>query len=226
MDVFLERLREWLRVSREFPEHNPLQWIEVQTRLFPIAAPTRAVWKQTADILSILNVLGETSNLNHLFFPDGGGLDLERAVRSPREHGCIELITDGLANIVRPVRLFFEAFHDDPEWNYFRLETGALEPSGLYSGIQERRLHEELTDVGREFYADRSCWDSGEYDGRRLPKGSRVVSRYFHGSFVIFQKTSTYNRTSETYDARHNKMTADEFRRHISRAVEHSKKHR
>lgn len=188
MALFANRLREWLRISSSFPEHNPLQWVEVQRRLFPLKAPARAIWEDVEDITSILNILGETSNLNHLFFPDSGGLDLERAVRSKRELGCIELIANGLASVVRPKRLWFESFNDDPQWNYFRLETGELQPSGVYADIAEDWHYEELTDVGGHTYADRSCWDANEYRGKELPEKSRVVLRYFRGTFVIFQR--------------------------------------
>jgi hypothetical protein len=50
---------------------------------------------------------------------------------------CIELITDGIAHIVRPAHLTFESFDDDPEWNYFRLETETLEPCGVYEANYE-----------------------------------------------------------------------------------------
>jgi len=214
MQSFSERLNEWLRISDEFREHNPLQWAEVQRSLFPVSVPTRARWDDIADIVSVLNKVGGTSNLNHLFFPDGGGLD--RAVRSKREPGCIELITNGIANIVRPTRLFFESFNDEPQWNYFRLEAGELEPSGVYSDLAVDVAREELTEVGGEIYAERGCCDADEYLGSPLPERSRLVLRYFRGSFVMFQKTSLYNRNPTTYDARHNKMTSDEFRAYIA----------
>lgn len=222
MKVFAQRIREWLRVSAQFPEHNRLQWIEVQRRLFPLRTPTRAIWGDEEGIISVLNILGETSNLNHLFFPEGGGLDLERVVRSEREPGCVELIAGGIASIVRPARLFFESFDADPQWNYFRLETGGLEPSGVYADIRKRHAYEELTDVGGHTYADRACWDAGEYNGKRLPRKSRVVLRYFEGAFVVFQKTSIYNKNPSTYDGRHNKVSADEFRAYIQRAIKNS----
>jgi serine/threonine-protein kinase len=137
MEAFAERLREWIRISDSFPEHNPLQWAEVQRRLFPLNVPARAVWENLDEIIAVLNILGETSNLNHLFYPGSGGLDLERAVASRREPGCIELIANGMPTIVRPSRLMFESFGADAEWNYFRLETAELEPSGVYDEVGE-----------------------------------------------------------------------------------------
>jgi len=223
MEVFAKSLRDWLEISKDFRQYNRLQWRETLQKLFPHAVPTRAKWEHMDEIIAVLNVLGESSGLNHLFFPSGGGLDLERAVRCEREPGCIELITNGCINIVKPIRLQFESFDDDPQWNYFRLETGELDPTDVYPDRVGDWLYEELTEVGGEFYASRSCWDENQYSGKPLPDHSRVLMRYFRGAFVIFQKTSIYNRISATYDARHNKMGTDEFRAYIANGVAHVK---
>lgn len=118
--------------------------------------------------------------------------------------------------MVKPTRLLFESFGDDPEWNYFRLETGVLEPSGAYGQYPTDWYEEDLTEIGGQTYADSSCWDRKEYDGKPLPEGSRLITRYFRGSFVIFQKTSFYNQAMNSYDPRHNEMDADEFREYIA----------
>lgn len=221
MDAFAKGLRNWLRIDSAFPERNRLEWIDVQNRLFPLTPPARASWINIDSIVQVLNILGARSNMNHLFFPGGGGLDLSSAIRSHREDGCIELITNGSSSLLRPKRLMFESFAADPQWNYFRLEADELSPSEVYEDIEDIDEHgyEELTDVGRHTYADRSCWDAGEYEGRSLPKNSRTLSRYFRGAFVIFQKTSRYNRIGDTYDGRHNKVNAEEFRQYIEKIV-------
>jgi serine/threonine-protein kinase len=219
MASFASRLREWIRISDRFHEHNRLQWVETQRGIFPATVPARAIWENLDDIVVMLNILGETSNLNHAFFPDGGGLDFMHASLSNLEPGCIELLMDNIVFLVKPAKLMFESFSDDPQWNYFRLETGDLKPSGVYSDVPYDLLHEELTEVGGEFYADRSCWDEGSYEGNPLPDGSRVIIRYLGGAFVIFQKTSIYNKIPNTYDGRHNKMDADQFRAYIASAV-------
>ena len=224
MKVFAERLREWVRISDQFSEHNRLQWVEAQGRIFPLTVPARATWESLEDVIAVLNILGETTDLNHLFFPSGGGLDLERAFQSKHEPGCIELVTNRIFNLVKPIRLIFESFNDDPQWNYFRLETGVLRPSGVYSNLPEGSLDEELTEIRGKIYASRSCWDDGSYRGKPLPKGSRLIVRWFSGAFVIFQKSSIYNQVNETYDGRHNRMDADGFRAYIASAVAASKR--
>lgn len=210
---------DWAATAVEFRETNRLEWADVQARMFPVVVPTRAVWEDVDLIVDVLTLLGEKPNLNHLFLPRGGGLDLRRAARSVREPGCIELITNGCVSLLKPRRLMFESFLGDPQWNYFRLEADDLEPSGVYEDLDQSVGHEEVTDVGGKIYAERSYWDYDEYEGEPLPPDSRPLMRHFRGAFVIFQKTSIYNRNSSTYDARHNNVSADGFREYIHNVI-------
>lgn len=219
MAELVARLRDWLKIDANYHARNPLAWAHLQTKLFPISTPLRAVWTDPAELVKILDLLGKRSNMNHLFFPNGGGLDLKAASFSEREAGCIELDFGGAAYLLKPHRLMFESFGYEAQWNYFRLEAAELAPSGTYEEFDAKYGHEELTDLGEEGYVDRGHWDEQEYRGDPLPPGSRVVVRYFRGAFVIFEKTSLYNKVSETYDGRHNKMNADEFRDYIGKVV-------
>jgi serine/threonine protein kinase len=220
MREFRDRLVSWLGLHSDFSKINAMEWKYAQKKLFPIGAPRHAEWHDIEDIVSVLNIVGPKTNLNHLFFPTGGGLDLERAMLSHNEQGCIELVTDGLISILKPKSLQFEGFGAGEEWDYLRLECAVLKPSGVY---EESRLrgygYEEVLDLGGGQYVDRSYWDYGEFNGEPLPDGAKPISRYFEGAFVIFQKTSTYNRISATYDGRHSKMSAAEFRRHIEEMI-------
>jgi hypothetical protein len=174
--------------------------------------PNHATWDDLDRIVDVLTLVGKIPDLNHMLLPWGGGMDLLGAESSAREPGCVELITPGMVYLVKAERLRFESFNDDPQGNYLWLDTVDLRPSGVYPGLSDHRLHEELIDVGGEIYADWSCWDADMYDGRSLPKGSRRVARCFRGSFLILQKTSIYNGNPQIYDGRHNKMGADGFR--------------
>jgi serine/threonine-protein kinase len=119
MEEFEQKLRSWLQTSNNFLRTNPLQWEEALGTLFPLAIPTRADWTDPSGIVAVLNVVGK-SNLNHLFFPNGGGMDLEGARLSMHEPGCIELHTR-FWNLVKPVSLTLETFPGDAQWNYLRL---------------------------------------------------------------------------------------------------------
>lgn len=216
MAEFAKGLEEWLLLINDWQRQNRLQWEEASQKLFPVSTPMSATWHDIDSIIAVLNVIGNTPSLNHLFFPDGGGMDFERAVRSDFEPGCIELYTR-IPNIIRPSTLYFESFGDDPQWNYFRLECAQLDPSKVYSEYT-CRVFEELTDLGCGKYVDRSVWDEQYYQGKALPESARVVVRYLGGSFVIFQKTSQYNLGSgklDAYDGRHNKMDSEQFRQYI-----------
>jgi serine/threonine protein kinase len=235
MGEYEEKLRSWLQTSDDFLRTNPLQWEEALSRLFPVAAPTRAIWTDPALIIAILNAVGQT-NLNHLFFPDSGGMDLEGARLSVHEPGCIELHTD-FWNIVKPLSLTLETFPGDAQWNYLRLETASLDPAEVCDrrlddddDDQEEedeqndqytsgeRASEELTEIDEHTYASRACWDENRYDGGELPDSARVIIRWFGGAFVIFQKTSFYNLAHgklDAYNGRHNRMDAEQFRSHI-----------
>jgi hypothetical protein len=101
--------------------------------------------------------------------------------------------------------------------SYLRLELDELAPSGVYDAVPNGR--EELTETEPQQYENRSLWDYGEY----VPS-HRLVTRWLHGCFVIFAKGSLYNVFNDywkgdTYDGRHNKMDAAEFRRHVDGIV-------
>lgn len=198
----------------DFYENNRQSWIEIQNKIFPTGIPKNCEWTNLDDIVNVLNIIGSVDNSNHMFYPTGGGLDVESSKKSS-ESNCIEIFT-GLTDILKPKRLLFESF-DDPIWNYFRIETSELEPTGIYK--EKDYPSEELTEIETGKYVNRSYWDEGEYQGQKLPKSARVLTRHLKGSFVIFAKSSHYNRNSSTYDARHNKMTAEEFRTYIEKTI-------
>ncbi len=198
----------------DFYEKNRQSWIDIQNKIFPTDIPKNCEWTNLDDIINVLNVIGSINNSNHMFYPTGGGLDVKSSKKST-ESNCIEIFT-GLTDILKPKRLLFESF-DDPIWNYFRIETSELEPTGVYK--EKDYPSEELTEIETGKYINRSYWDEGEYQGQKLPKTARVLTRHLKGSFVIFAKSSYYNRNSSTYDARHNKMSAEEFRAYIEKTI-------
>ena len=219
---FIEALREWKKLAADFHQRNQQQWFEIQGKLFPTSIPKRVIWEDINDIVKILKVVCSFDNLNHVFFPTTGGLDLED-VRLSYEEGCIELDFQ-LIDILKPKRLLFESFGYNHEWNYFRLEADELKPSNF----QEKKPFgkhydfEEISELSPgEYYPYYIMEDRSDYkDDYIITDFSRHVTRWLRGSFVIFCKRSNYNLTPSTYDGRHNKMTTDEFRDYIQQSVD------
>ena len=227
---FINSLEEWIYLNDDFYERNLEQWFEIQNKLFPTAFPKRVVWEKIDDIIKILKIICSYNSLNHMFYPDGGGMDLEDA-RISNEDGCIEL-DFGIIDIIKPKRLIFESFDYDPEWNYFRLELNELKPSiphNIEDGeepYEKRYDHEGVSEIYPAVYDKYEIVEyRSEYKelGYEIPDSARQVSRWFRGSFVIFNKSSVYNQTSSTYDGRHNKMSTEDFREYIQRNVDRFK---
>lgn len=245
MRQFADVLGNWKLASSDFHRRASEDWRHAVVSVLAAHPPRRAVWTSIEEIVSVLRTAVKYDNANHLYYPSGGGNDL-KAVAPSIEPDCIELDT-GSVTIVRPTRLLLEVFPDNPEWNYFRLETGGLEPSGAYDDSNdetedidpepvvaptsdedtslEAELDEDVTELEPGQYVAASVWDDGFYGEADwgnpvpLPSTARRVSRYFSGAFAIFGKRSPYNLNGITYDARHARVNADEFRRHIEGAI-------
>ena len=54
---------------------------------------------------------------------------------------------------------------------------------------------------------------------KKFTKNDTIAIRYFNGSFVIFSKGSYYNADPGAYNARHNKMSSDNFREYINKQI-------
>ncbi|MEQ8813033.1 MAG: protein kinase [Imperialibacter sp.] len=225
INKFISTLKEWKKLNEDFHERNQTQWFEIQTKLFPTSIPSRVIWEDINDIVKVLKLVCSYKDLNHVFLPTGGGLDLID-VRLSHEVDCIELDLQ-LIDIVKPNRLLFESFGYYHEWNYFRLEAKELEPSGVYkSAAGTPHFHkindkEELTQLYPGRYEDYNYLEERSYrdDDGNYYEDAKTVTRWFRGSFVIFCKRSAYNLDRSTYDGRHNKMTTEEFREYIQRSV-------
>lgn len=215
---------------REFREESLSSWRDVVNQLS--GTNSLVSWKSRSDILKVLKLVADKAPLNHTMHPGGGGLDLTGAVGS-REENCIDLDFQGTTTIVLPISLTLVAPANDPlrEWAYFRLETGELKPSGVYDDLGDLD-YEEVLELRPGVYVERYHSDAGFYghdeDGNEvpLPRGARVVSRVFRGSFVVVAKASTYNCDPENdaYDGRHARMSPDEFRTYIERQLEAARK--
>jgi hypothetical protein len=211
--------------TEEFRKSNLKEWDKMLNQLFNSHIPENYVWKNMNDIIEKLNFISEDSNLNHTFFPGGGGFDLCGAGTSV-EAGCIELYFEEGgqgASIIKPDCLIFQSFGEPFERDYFRLEIKELEPSKVYPDRpgSDEELDEELIEISPGEYVDMNPSNVNYYLHKEtgneipLPDTPRVVSRHFSGSFVLFAKASPYNGNSKTYDGIHSKMSADKFREYV-----------
>lgn len=115
----------------DFYERNRQVWIDIQNKIFPNGIPKHCEWTELEGIISVLNTIGSVKGSNHLFYPTGGGLDIKSSELSS-EKNCIEIFCGpGHTEVLKPKRFLFESFAD-PIWNYFRIETSELKPSGVY----------------------------------------------------------------------------------------------
>lgn len=191
-------------------------WQAIQEKIFPSVVPTRVIWERLTDIIEILDLLC-SYQVNHMLYPDGGGLDLE-FVNSGGEPDTIELIPEGTRRkerilLVKPLRLVYEGFGKDYEWNYFRLETGGLAPTGIDIVHHSR---EDLVELEDTHYIKGFYWEDGIYKEKKLPPSARLIHRFLRGTFLIIQKTSVYNHF-DLYMGLHNQMTTDQFREYVAR---------
>lgn len=228
---------------KETKEKDLVLWKETVLNIFGEVSSDDVTIRDRQEILNVLNSIGTNKAENHTFMPSGGGLDLTGAEPS-KEPELIELNFGGLYHLVHPASLTFHAVGDNPEWWYFRLNTGKFNPTKIYDhyfeGEKDTRqelfpwssdkqiewemqyIGEEVLDIGDGTYLDREYWEVNnlgyEEDGKEipLPPKSRIVTRMFNGgAFVIFPKFSSYNNTSSTYDGRHNAMDSETFRKYI-----------
>lgn len=211
-----DRFKEWLQINENWDLRNLMQWTEVQEQLFPSVLPYHAEWRDRNDIVTVLNLLGKYDSLNHMFFPDLGGLDLTGASIS-HEQDCIELRCENLVYIVKPKRLSFEFIDDLHEWNYFLLESEPLQ--SVDRSLPAGSVSEEYCEISPGNYEPLQMLDnmSKEEHDRIKP---RHVTRYLRGSFVLFHKDSIYNQLVSQYRGEHSHYAPEDFRAAIEKLAD------
>lgn len=216
IDQFINELIKWKGLNKDFKRCSKSEWVDIQKTLFPVAMPRTVVWDNIIDIIKVLRVISEHTQVNHTMLPGGGGLDLEGAKLSYEEN-CIELNLSGQVYILKPSKLSFECFHGNSDWNYFRLDTKTLELIRDYDHLMD---NEGLTEIEPGIYSDFECYEFDDFNGERLPTSARPIVRVSGGSFLICLSTGIYNSIPGTYDGRHNKIDTNEFRKYIENGIQ------
>ena len=91
----------------------------------------------------------------------------------------------------------------------------------------ENEYDEGVSEISPLEYVDYGVMEDGDLakqNGYNVTDYSRQVTRQLKGCFVIFSKNSFYNRTTGTYDGRHEKMSGNDFRTYIEKVYEKYKK--
>jgi serine/threonine-protein kinase len=186
------------------------EWALILENIFPNGIPEYSKWTNLEQIKKVLNKLGSFDNSNHMFYPEGGGLDLAGSSNS-NETNCIEIKT-AFNEIISPKSLTFHSF-ENIESSYFRIELNQIPQTKVYD--YENEYSEELCEISPLEYISREHWDEHRYDDEPLPPDSRLVMRRLKGTLVIFGKMSAYNSHRSTYDGRHNDYSDEDFRKYI-----------
>ncbi|WP_342554898.1 protein kinase [Paenibacillus sp. FSL R7-0652] len=208
---FKKMLEEWFILNQNYKKRNILEWEFYLRDIIPFTLPEKISWTRLEDICNVLSIISNT-NLNHMFFPGGGGMDLDE-VRPSNEDGFLELKVGYLLKL-KPKRLTLNTFDASFDWNYFYLETEEIE-----SPFPERYTDEKLYDLE---LVEISPGEYLEYEDQKLTVG-RQICLHLSGGFVLFAKGSYYNSISSTYDARHNRGTAEDFRNYIQMFIDRLK---
>lgn len=96
-----------------------LEWCNLIDKI-SLTFPSFVVWDSPNSIEKILKKVALTHGLNHMFFPTGGGDDLDDATLL--NDGRMELLINGLKKIVQPRRLILKT-HQTLSLCYFYLES-------------------------------------------------------------------------------------------------------
>ncbi|GEM_PF-1186944 len=216
IDGVIEYLENFLNYKME--DKINYEWKFISENLFFDAMPNVVIWKNSKQIINILNKFSYFNSMNHMFF-GAGGLDLDY-VKNSNEEGFIELILDGLIYKVKPKSLTFYSF-ENSEWNYLWLESEEIKLSN--KGMR----YEEVVEICPGNYLPNWMWyyqrNMFSVEKRKFPKKARLIKLYSKSNFVIFSKFSQYNKEGTTYNGYENIFNREEFNEIILKCSKSSK---
>ncbi len=175
---------------------------------------TKRVWENTSDITSVINWLGYIG-INRILFPGGGWEDFQRCERS-HEDDAISIISKGCREqIIKAKKLTLNILSwENPEWNYFILETGD-DSTAIYGSD---KYAEDLTLVDGNKYEPFTDEVEDEYP----EQNARLVMRHFRGKAIITVCGTPIDRSQMDVNIEripYNEFTEGEFRYVIEQAM-------
>lgn len=193
--------------QKAFRERNMKEWKSILETIFGGSIPEHYEWTLLHEISKTIDKLGG-KNLNHMLYPDGGGLDILGCEISTNYRNLLEINVGGIPSICKPDKLVFDSISNDPEWSYFRLELQEMESSNVYEdSSREEKIWEELYEIAPNEFEAYSEYPSYE--------GSRHITRVLKGTLLIIPKSCFYNSIPSTYDGRHSRCTHVMFREYM-----------
>ncbi len=231
MEEFKNQLEEWFKMKPNNFHSKQVQnseWRFINTFLFgeeTLYTPETAVWEDIDKIFDVLSLIASLPAFNHMLYVMGG-LDF-CGVEKAAEDGYLYLYEDFECNVIKPRRLIYCNFLQDPRWNYFLLELDKITPI-LVDHVSSDFPWEFLVEATPGHYVSAKYSHYGVYDyesGEPLPDGWKLVRRCVGGKFLICPKFGPYNSIHATYDGRHTQCDSETFRMYINTIIEKCKKY-
>lgn len=89
-------MHEYTESHKKFRKENLKLWEEKLFTIFNNRIPKHCEWNVIIQINDILNTIG-SEGLNHMLYPDSGGLDVVGCNISSAQRDILEILTDGSA---------------------------------------------------------------------------------------------------------------------------------
>lgn len=224
IDEFLERLINWERISQSQAQSDRSLWRFIEANVVKQNNPSTVIWRNKQHVIGIIKQLSKL-NFNHTFIHGGGGMDLLEIDEflDSKESGMVKINLGFDYEVFNINRLIWENPNGDPEFSYFRLELEEIDPifpevvKEMDSYVESLHFGDETADYDdKTVYEDLLVDSNGEYSFYNGDEDGRLyIRRWFKGTFLIVPKGSMYNYINETYDGRHSKLNADEFREYM-----------
>ncbi|ARK20967.1 protein kinase domain-containing protein [Sporosarcina ureae] len=217
---FLKRLMDWKQISLDPKRSGESLWRFIEETIVQQHHPSTVIWRNKDQVIDILQRISKL-NFNHTFIHEGGGMDLLDIKAFDEKEEDMVILSFGLnmKHVFKVKKLIWELPNEDPKFSYFRLEFDNIKP--IYpSTVNELKkwLKSQNDKYTSEVVSeDLIVNDKGEYE--HYYEDDEIahfnVTRWFDGSFLIVHKSSIYNAISNTYDGRHSKFRAEEFREYM-----------
>lgn len=206
---------------KDFHVKSRAAWVDAIKHTVGAHPANKTIWEGPEAIRNALTAFMGRNN-NHTHLPTGGGQDFN-AVDHSRESGCLDFkVGERTIYRAKAERLTLVYIPEEPAESFLFLEAGTLSP---LTETGSRLRQEEMLELSNGQRMERYVWDRGyidhDSDGHEIPipGDARLVVRWLGGKFLLVTKGSLWNGDSSTYDGRHDKMSPDDIRTMILKAL-------